>query len=75
MLIVLWIEVLSELFIVGLDVDVSKELAEGCKLGAFELSKGLVSTAVVGTFVGATVGFIFVGTFVGYGVGGGVANN
>ena len=75
MLIVLWIEVLSELFIVGLDVDVSKELAEGWKVGAFELSKGLVSTAVVGTFVGATVGLIFVGTFVGYGVGGGVANN
>ena len=74
MLIVLWIEVLSELFIVGLDVDVSKELAEGCKLGAFELSKGLVSTAVV-LLVGATVGLIFVGTFVGYGVGGGVANN
>ena len=74
MLIVLWIEVLSELFIVGLDVDVSKELAEGWKVGAFELSKGLVSTAVV-LLVGATVGLIFVGTFVGYGVGGGVANN
>ena len=63
MLIVLWIEVLSELFIVGLDVDVSKELAEGCKLGAFELSKGLVSTGVV-LLVGATVGLTFVGTFV-----------
>ena len=74
MLIVLWIEVLSELFIVGLDVDVSKELAEGCKLGAFELSKGLVSTVVV-LLVGATVGLTFVGTFVGYDVGGGVANN
>ena len=74
MLIVLWIEVLSELFIVGLDVDVSKELAEGCKLGAFELSKGLVSTGVV-LLVGATVGLTFVGTFVGYDVGGGVANN
>ena len=68
MLIVLWIEVLSELFIVGLDVDVSKELAEGCKLGAFELSKGLVSTAVV-LLVGATVGLIFDGTFVGETVG------
>ena len=50
---VLWIEV-SELFKVGLGVVVFKGPVEGCKLGAFALSK--VGLSVIGAFKGLTVG-------------------